>query len=99
MATVNSCIGFLKTWYYANIKKTTIGGGSTLTPQIRLYDADREPLLDFNDADSMTEYLLEEASRGKRNSREEIEENFMKNMSILRGEMNDSECGLSRNEV
>ena len=39
----------------------------------------------------MTEYLLEEASRGKRNSREEIEENFMKNMSILRGEMNDSE--------
>ena len=74
-----------KTWFYENV---TADDG---TIKIRLYGENREFLREFSDADDMTAYLLDEASRGLHDAREEMQKHFMMKMQELQGDRNDAE--------
>ena len=74
-----------KTWLYENV---TADDG---TIKIRLYGENREFLREFSDADDMTAYLLDEASRGLHDAREEMQKHFMMKMQELQGDRNDAE--------
>ena len=64
----------------------------------RLYDENGEFLKEFTSADDMTDYLVGESSKSQKNTREYMQESFMRNMEKLKGDMSDSKfsahCGL-----
>lgn len=79
-----------KTWYYENVLRGVDKDGNSIVG-IKLYGENKGFLREFESADEMTVYLLDEASRGIQDAREEMQKHFMMKMQELQGDRNDAE--------
>ncbi|MBQ4197805.1 MAG: hypothetical protein II659_08195 [Bacteroidales bacterium] len=79
-----------KVWYYKNVLKVNKDGKSE-SALVELYDRDMRLVNAFFTADELMDFLLSEADKARKLTREELQRNFMQRMQELKGDLSDAE--------
>lgn len=79
-----------KVWYYKNVLKVNKDGKSE-SALVELYDRDMRLVNAFFTADELMDFLLSEADKARKLTREELQRNFMQRMQELKGDSSDAE--------